>query len=59
MADGWNVLVHPSTVAKELERAALRPTPSIPPGAPFGDGRAAARVVAELERFARGSRVVN
>jgi UDP-N-acetylglucosamine 2-epimerase (non-hydrolysing) len=51
MADGWNVLVHPDRVIKDLESAVLRPTPSVPPGAPFGDGRAAERVVAELERF--------
>jgi UDP-N-acetylglucosamine 2-epimerase (non-hydrolysing) len=52
-ADGWNVLVRPDTVIEDLESAVLRPTPVVPPGAPFGDGRAAERVVAELERFGR------
>jgi UDP-N-acetylglucosamine 2-epimerase (non-hydrolysing) len=54
-ADAWNVLVHPDAVDRELEKAVTRATPATPPGEPYGDGRAAARVVAELEAWtARG-----
>lgn len=51
--NGWNVLVRPDAVAKDLEAAVTRRTPTVPPGEPYGDGRAAQRVVAELERAAR------
>ena len=48
-SDGWNVLVRPDEVARELAAAVTRPVPGVRPGEPFGDGKAAARVVAELE----------
>ncbi|HET9173190.1 MAG TPA: UDP-N-acetylglucosamine 2-epimerase (non-hydrolyzing) [Actinospica sp.] len=51
LVDGWNVLAEP-TVA-DFARTATRSAPATPPGRPFGDGRAAARVVSELERAAR------
>jgi UDP-N-acetylglucosamine 2-epimerase (non-hydrolysing) len=50
LADGWNTLVRPDAVVDELERAALRPVPATRTVAPFGDGHAAQRVVAELEQ---------
>lgn len=46
--DGWNVLVRPDRAARELAAAVTRPVPAVRPGAPFGDGKAAERVVAEL-----------
>jgi UDP-N-acetylglucosamine 2-epimerase (non-hydrolysing) len=52
--NGWNVLVRPDTVADDLEAAVMRPAPTVPPGEPYGDGRAAQRVVAELERASNG-----
>ena len=51
MIDGWNVLTEPG--AADFARTATRPAPATPPGQPFGDGRAAQRVVSELERAAR------
>jgi UDP-N-acetylglucosamine 2-epimerase (non-hydrolysing) len=51
LADGWNVLAEVGDPA--FARAATRPASATPPGAPFGDGRAAERVVKELERAAR------
>jgi UDP-N-acetylglucosamine 2-epimerase (non-hydrolysing) len=51
LADGWNVLAEAGTGA--IAEVATRPAPATPPGAPFGDGQAAARVVRELERAAR------
>jgi UDP-N-acetylglucosamine 2-epimerase (non-hydrolysing) len=51
LADGWNMLAEVGDPA--FARAATRPAPAMPPGAPFGDGRAAERVVKELERAAR------
>jgi UDP-N-acetylglucosamine 2-epimerase (non-hydrolysing) len=54
-AGDWNVLVHPDAVAHDLEKAVTRQVPEAVPGEPFGDGRAAERVVAELEAWsARG-----
>ncbi|MBS2966045.1 UDP-N-acetylglucosamine 2-epimerase (non-hydrolyzing) [Actinocrinis puniceicyclus] len=56
LADGWNVLVDvagPEFTGAAFAGAVLRPAPPAPPGEPFGDGRAAARVVSELERAAR------
>lgn len=54
-AGGWNVLVHPDAVGRELQKAVTRGTPEVVPGEPFGDGRAAERVVAQLEAWsARG-----
>ena len=50
LVDGWNLLVRPDAVATDLEAAVLRLAPTTSPGAPFGDGRAAERVVSELER---------
>jgi UDP-N-acetylglucosamine 2-epimerase (non-hydrolysing) len=53
LVDGWNVLLDPAGVGGGgLARAALRPAPAVPPGSPFGDGAAAARVMRELERAA-------
>ena len=49
LVDGWNLLVRPDAVATDLEAAVLRLAPTTSPGAPFGDGRAAERVVSELE----------
>lgn len=51
LAGGWNVLAGPHDAG--FPAAALRPAPTAPRGEPFGDGRAAARVVKELERAAR------
>jgi UDP-N-acetylglucosamine 2-epimerase (non-hydrolysing) len=51
LVDGWNVLVPPD--GADFGLAAVRPAPATPPAAPFGDGRAAARAVAELARAAR------
>jgi len=51
LVDGWNVLTEAtSAVFAEL---ATRPAPATPPGRPYGDGHAAARVVSELARAAR------
>ncbi len=47
---GWNVLAH---TGEEIAAAASRPTPPATDAAPYGDGRAAARVVAELSRGPR------
>lgn len=51
LADGWNALV--DAADGKLPEVATRPAPATPPAAPYGDGRAAARVVKELERAAR------
>ncbi len=53
LADGWNVLTEPDSAA--FVQTVTRPAPTTAPGRPFGDGRAAARVVSELERAARPS----
>jgi len=45
LVDGWNVLAGDLTAVGDL---ALRPRPQAPGGAPYGDGRAAQRVVATL-----------
>lgn len=47
LADGWNILV--ADLAR-LPALATRPAPIAPRGEPFGDGRAAERVVGVLER---------
>jgi UDP-N-acetylglucosamine 2-epimerase (non-hydrolysing) len=47
LAGGWNVLV---PQPEQLAAAALRPHPQGVPPRPYGDGRAASRVVAELAR---------
>lgn len=49
---GWNVLVEPG---EELVAAASRPTPTATDAAPYGDGRAAARVVESLLDWRRPS----
>lgn len=47
---GWNVLVtDPATLARDVDRPAPQPTDATP----YGDGRAAARVVAALVEHAR------
>lgn len=46
LADGWNVLAEPT--AYDFRALATRPAPAAPVTAPFGDGRAAERVVREL-----------
>jgi len=51
LVDGWNVLVEPGSAL--FGESATRPAPATPPGEPYGDGRAAERVVSELERAAR------
>jgi UDP-N-acetylglucosamine 2-epimerase (non-hydrolysing) len=51
LVDGWNALAEPNSAT--FAELATRPAPATPPGAPFGDGRAAGRVVSELERAAR------
>jgi UDP-N-acetylglucosamine 2-epimerase (non-hydrolysing) len=51
LVDGWNALTEPTAI--DFSRLATRPAPATPPGRPFGDGKAAARVVSELERAAR------
>jgi UDP-N-acetylglucosamine 2-epimerase (non-hydrolysing) len=51
LVDGWNALTEPD--AASFAELATRPAPATPPGQPFGDGQAAARVVSELERAAR------
>ncbi|WP_354637085.1 non-hydrolyzing UDP-N-acetylglucosamine 2-epimerase [Kitasatospora camelliae] len=43
--DGWNVLVPDP---RDLPAAASRPRPAGPPPSPFGDGRAAARIIDAL-----------
>jgi len=50
LEDGWNVLAE--ATSPEFASIAARPAPATPPGQPYGDGRAAARVVSELERAA-------
>ena len=50
-AGGWNVLVHPDAVGEELQNAAMRGRPATAPGEPFGDGKAAARAIAEIEAW--------
>ena len=52
LADGWNVLLPPPPDAARLAELAARPAPKTAPGTPYGDGKAAARVVSELERAA-------
>ena len=51
LEDGWNMLTE--ATAASFAQIATRPAPTTPPGRPYGDGRAAARVVSELERAAR------
>jgi UDP-N-acetylglucosamine 2-epimerase (non-hydrolysing) len=51
LVDGWNALTEPS--AATFAELVTRPAPATPPGQPYGDGQAAARVVSELERAAR------
>jgi UDP-N-acetylglucosamine 2-epimerase (non-hydrolysing) len=51
LTGGWNVLAAAGDPA--FAQLATRTAPATPPGAPFGDGRAAERVVKELERAAR------
>jgi UDP-N-acetylglucosamine 2-epimerase (non-hydrolysing) len=51
LVDGWNALTEPASVS--FAELATRPAPATPPGEPYGDGRAAGRVVSELERAAR------
>ena len=46
MVDGWNVLAEPT--AAHFAALATRPAPAAPVGTPFGDGRTAERVIAEL-----------
>jgi UDP-N-acetylglucosamine 2-epimerase (non-hydrolysing) len=52
LADGWNTLVpRPGDLGPAgFADVVLRPVPTRPPGSPFGDGRAAGRVVGELAR---------
>jgi UDP-N-acetylglucosamine 2-epimerase (non-hydrolysing) len=50
-AGGWNVLVHPDEVGRELQEAVMRATPTTAPGEPYGDGKAAERAIAELEAW--------
>ena len=54
LAGGWNQLVHDprSLTAEEWAAIATRPAPDGDRGLPFGDGKAAIRVVEELERRA-------
>jgi UDP-N-acetylglucosamine 2-epimerase (non-hydrolysing) len=51
LVDGWNVLTEATSAS--FGQIAVRPAPTTAPGQPFGDGRAAGRVVSELERAAR------
>jgi UDP-N-acetylglucosamine 2-epimerase (non-hydrolysing) len=51
LVDGWNMLAEP-TAADFAERA-TRPAPATPPGAPYGDGKAAERVVRALAEHLR------
>lgn len=46
LVDGWNILAEPT--AYDFGALATRAAPTAPVTAPFGDGRAAERVVAEL-----------
>ena len=50
-AGGWNVLVHPDSAGRDLQKAVMRATPATAPGEPYGDGKAAERAVAELEAW--------
>jgi UDP-N-acetylglucosamine 2-epimerase (non-hydrolysing) len=52
LVDEWNALVpDPQALgAAEWRRVLTRPAPDVPQGTPFGDGHAAERVVALLER---------
>lgn len=51
LEDQWNVLVpRPGGASPRLASCALRRPPTVPAGTPYGDGRAAARVAATLER---------
>jgi len=47
---GWNVLAN---TAEEIAAAVQRPAPQATDAAPYGDGRAAERVIAELAKSAR------
>ena len=51
LVDGWNMLVPRPRAAGSAAFAdvVLRARPTVPPGMPFGDGRAAGRVIRELE----------
>ena len=53
-AGGWNVLVPPDAVGQELQKTVMRDTPATAPGEPYGDGKAAERVIAELEAWTAG-----
>jgi UDP-N-acetylglucosamine 2-epimerase (non-hydrolysing) len=50
-AGGWNVLVHPDAVGRDLPDAVMRARPATAPGEPFGDGKAAGRAIAEIEAW--------
>jgi UDP-N-acetylglucosamine 2-epimerase (non-hydrolysing) len=51
LANGWNNLVpEPWTLGADWSTLATRPAPAAERGAPYGDGRAAQRVVAELAK---------
>jgi UDP-N-acetylglucosamine 2-epimerase (non-hydrolysing) len=50
LAGGWNALVpDPAALAESWLAVATRPAPGGDRGTPYGDGRAAQRVVAALE----------
>ena len=54
LVEGWNVLVpQPIRDSGPLAELVTRDTPQSVPGLEYGDGKAALRVVAELERAAR------
>jgi UDP-N-acetylglucosamine 2-epimerase (non-hydrolysing) len=57
LADGWNVLVPEPTelTARRWAETATRPAPTAPRATPYGDGRAAARVVEVLASRTRPS----
>jgi UDP-N-acetylglucosamine 2-epimerase (non-hydrolysing) len=56
LVEGWNVLVpQPMREMGLLERLVTREVPSAPFGLEYGDGKAALRVVSELERSARST----
>jgi UDP-N-acetylglucosamine 2-epimerase (non-hydrolysing) len=50
LVDGWNALAPEGPLADLV----ARPAPAAPLAAPYGDGKAAPRVVMELERATRG-----
>jgi UDP-N-acetylglucosamine 2-epimerase (non-hydrolysing) len=52
LADGWNVLLPPPPSAAQLAELVGRAVPTNAPTSPYGDGKAALRVVSELERAA-------